>query len=166
MGERIRRVKVRKLVGWENDSFIGKAKAAHTSKANQGIHSLLPIGRQVFSHLQESKATSRVMVTWEDKRHHSECPLPSSFFPQLCMLSVTSYGMEYPFGQLGHLSQPCHLPAFRASGSMRSQKVLGCLATTKNISMSSPLFSSQIQNAALYQLPERKLSLSQPKPGQ
>jgi len=26
---------------------------------------------------------------------------PSFFFPQLYMLSMMSYGMEYPFGQLG-----------------------------------------------------------------
>ena len=30
----------------------GKAKATHASKAEQGIHSLLPMDRQVFSHLQ------------------------------------------------------------------------------------------------------------------
>ena len=42
----------------------------------QGIHLLLPTGRQVFSHLQESRVQSCVMVTWEDKCHP---PLPSSF---------------------------------------------------------------------------------------
>jgi len=80
-------------VGWDKDSLIDTARAAHRSEANQGIHSLLPIGRQVFSHLQESQAPSRVMVTWEDKRRHSECPLSSSFL-QLYMLRMTSYGME------------------------------------------------------------------------
>ena len=65
MGERIGRVKVRKLMGWDKDSLIGKAKATHTSKAKQGIHSLLPVGRQVFSHLQESRAPSLLMATWE-----------------------------------------------------------------------------------------------------
>ena len=43
MGERIRRVKMRKLVGCDKDSLIGKAKAAHVSKAKQGIHSPLPM---------------------------------------------------------------------------------------------------------------------------
>ena len=73
-GERIGRVKVRKLVGWDKDSLIGKAKATHTSKAKPGIHSSLPTSRQVFSHLQESRAPPHVTVTWEDKRHHSERP--------------------------------------------------------------------------------------------
>ena len=41
------------------------------------------------------------MVTWEDKRHNSKHLLHSFFFPQIYVLSVTSYGMEYPFGQLG-----------------------------------------------------------------
>ena len=35
MGERIGRVRVRKLMGWDKNSLIGKAKAAHTSKAKQ-----------------------------------------------------------------------------------------------------------------------------------
>jgi len=55
----------------------------------------------VLSHLQESGAPSRVTVTWEDKRHRSELPpLPPSS-PSFTLLSMTSYGMEYPFGQLG-----------------------------------------------------------------
>ena len=33
IGERIRRVKERKLVGSDKDSLIGKAKATHASKA-------------------------------------------------------------------------------------------------------------------------------------
>ena len=45
IGERLGRVKVRKLVGWDKDSLIGKAKAARTSKVKQGIHSPLPISR-------------------------------------------------------------------------------------------------------------------------
>jgi len=46
----------------------------HASKAKPGIHSLLAISRQVFSHGQESRAPARVTVTWEEKCHHSECP--------------------------------------------------------------------------------------------
>jgi len=67
MGERIVKVRVGDLVGRDKDSLTGKAKAAHTSKAKQGICSLLPIGRQVCSHLPESRALSRVTVTWENK---------------------------------------------------------------------------------------------------
>ncbi|KAF1507314.1 Collagen type IV alpha-3-binding protein, partial [Megadyptes antipodes antipodes] len=70
-------------------------------KAKQGIHSLLPIGRQVFSHLQESRAPSCIRVTWEDKHRDSKCsPLPPSSLSFL-LLSMMSYGVEYPFGQLG-----------------------------------------------------------------
>jgi len=56
---------------------------------------LFPISRQVLSHPQESRAPSCVTVTWEDKSHHSRCSPPSSF-SQLYVLSLTSYGMEYP----------------------------------------------------------------------
>ena len=98
MGERIGRVKVRKLVGWDKDSFIGKAKATHTSKANQGIHSPLPMGRQVFSHLQESRAPAHVTVTWEDKCCHSKNPpLPPSSPSFLWSgLSLGSVGVSCP----------------------------------------------------------------------
>lgn len=52
--ERIGKVKVRKLICWDKSSLLGKAKATGTSKANQGMHSLHLIGRQVFSHHQGS----------------------------------------------------------------------------------------------------------------
>lgn len=58
--------------------LIGKAKG-HTSKATQGINSLLAMGRQVFSRTDASRAPSLVTVIWKDKYHHSKCPhLPSS----------------------------------------------------------------------------------------
>jgi len=64
--------------------FSAFAKSVHASKAEQGIHSLLPIGRKVFSHLQQSRALSRVTATWEDKHHHSKVPLfpllPAAFY--------------------------------------------------------------------------------------
>lgn len=55
---------MRKLVG--NDGLTGKAKGVHTRKANQGIHSPLLVGRQVFS---QSSITSS-----GDKCHHSKGP--------------------------------------------------------------------------------------------
>jgi len=75
-------------MGGDKDSLIGKGKAMHTSKAKQDAYSLLPIDRQVFSHLQESRAPSHVAITWEGKHHHSECVcfafLPSSSPSFLC----------------------------------------------------------------------------------
>ena len=107
-GDRIGRVKLRKHLGRDEGSLTGKAKAMCTSKAKQGIHSLLPMGRLVFSHLRESRAPSHMTVTWEDKGHRSE--LPPSFFTQLYMLSMMAYGMEYLFGR--QLSWLWPLPAF------------------------------------------------------
>ncbi|KAK4826561.1 hypothetical protein QYF61_010126 [Mycteria americana] len=46
----------------DNDSFIRKAKAAHASKAKGGIHSLLPISRQMFSHFLESRTSARADI--------------------------------------------------------------------------------------------------------
>jgi len=63
-----------KPMGQDKDSVTGKTKAPHSSKAKQGIHSLFSMGRQVFSYLQESRAPSRIAVTWEDKSHNSKRP--------------------------------------------------------------------------------------------
>jgi len=58
-------------MGWDKDSLIEEAKAQCGNKAKQRILSLLPINRQVFSQLQESRASSHVMVTRDNKSHHS-----------------------------------------------------------------------------------------------
>lgn len=112
---KIRRVKAGELMGWEKDSLIGKAKAVHTSKANQGINSLLPMSSQ----LQESQAPSHVMVAWEDKFHHSKCP-PSLLYPSTL---YTELGLEHPFGQLGSVSSqlPKHPQSPHQHGSSKSR---------------------------------------------
>lgn len=48
----IKRLKAVKLMGWDTDSFIGKAKPMHTTRAKQEWNSLLPRDRKVFSHSQ------------------------------------------------------------------------------------------------------------------
>ena len=108
---RIRRVKMRKIMGWDKDSLTGKAKATHTSKAKQGIHSPLPTSRQVFRHLQESRAPSCIAVTWEDRRSHSELPpslSPSS--PSFYCWAPSHAVWDIPFLSWGQLSQLCPLP--------------------------------------------------------
>ena len=90
----------------------------HASKANQGINSLLLIGRPVFSHLQENRAPSCLTVTWEDKCHHSECPTLPSSFPSFFLLSMMSYGMGYPFGQLGSAVPAVSPPNFLCPPSL------------------------------------------------
>ena len=83
---------------------------------------MLPIGGQVFR-LQESRAPSRLTVTWEDKCHNAEHP-PFLLLPPVLLLSVTSYGPEYPLGQLGSavpaLSPPNSLctPSLLAGGAV------------------------------------------------
>lgn len=59
---------------WENASerthgLRGKAKAAHVSRAKQGIISPFPMHREVFSPSQQSRAPSH-SVTQEDKHHY------------------------------------------------------------------------------------------------
>lgn len=74
--ERIGRVKVWKLIGWDKDVSAGKAKVVYESKAKQGVPSLLLIVRQVFSHFQDIRAPTHAMVTWD--KHLCLNVLPSS----------------------------------------------------------------------------------------
>lgn len=70
-------------------------------KSKTGNSLTLSMGRQVFSHPQESSTPSPLRVTWEDKQHHPElcCLLSSS--PIFCMPIMMPYGLGFPFGQLG-----------------------------------------------------------------
>ena len=75
------------------------------------------------------------------------------------MLSMMSYGMEYPFGLLGPavlaVSPPNFLcPPNLIAGGVRAEKALNlckhCWAIIKNIPVLPTLFSAQIQNMATY----------------
>lgn len=102
------------LLWWDTgNNRKGKSERTHKlryhqfnseSKANQRIYSPLPMSRQVSSHLQEIQAPSCIIVNLEDKQNHFEHP-PSSFFPPLCILSMTPHSMGYPFGHWGQLPQ-------------------------------------------------------------
>jgi len=115
MGERIRRVKVRKHVSGDKDSLIG-----------QGIHSPLPISRQCSA--IPRKAGSVRCNGYLGRQTLSPQTSPPSFFTQLYMLSTT-YGMEYRCGQLGPavlaVSPPnslLHPPAHSLAGWGEKQK--------------------------------------------
>ena len=71
------------------------------SKAKEGIHSLLPISRQVLSHLQESRASWGVAFTWEDQHHNPKClPFPVAFIAEHAVIwsgiSLWSVGVSCP----------------------------------------------------------------------
>lgn len=102
------------------------------------------------------RSSSWVMVSLEDKYHHSECHLPH-FLLLYCSFccwawchmvwtaSWVSLGPGCVLSQLFVHPQPA-----RWQGSMRSRKILGSayvpLGNNKNICVLSPLFSSKIQN--------------------
>lgn len=97
IGERMGRPTGRNLMGWDKGSLTDKAKAACTSEAKEGIHSPLPISRQVFNRLQESTDPSCLTVTWEDKCYNYKCPcfilLPS---PNIyCWAYIIWHGISF-----------------------------------------------------------------------
>lgn len=56
------RMKVTELVYWYKGSLKGKAKATHTTKAEQVIHSPFSMGRQVVSHPKKSRVPTHVTL--------------------------------------------------------------------------------------------------------
>jgi len=83
MGERIRSVKVRKLMAWDKDILVGKAKAS-CARRKFWVNSVLPVDREILSHCQEGRALWWRTFTWEDRLHNSKySSLPSSFPPAL-----------------------------------------------------------------------------------
>lgn len=98
MGERIRRVQWKKILGWDKGSLMGEATAVHASKANQGINLSLPMGRQGFSHCQYSQGS----ITQQrlGKKNTITLNVPSSFSSPNFVCWAWHY-MEYPSGHLG-----------------------------------------------------------------
>lgn len=130
MGER--RIKVRKVVG--KNSLTGKVKAVHTSKANQGIHSPLLMGRQLFS--QENRAPSHIVVT--------KAIIPDILLFFLLPAAVTDEqaGVGYPlgrWGQLCSLSNPCAPPASWKWGG-KQRRIWLCVSPVKHPCVISTVF--------------------------
>lgn len=112
---------------WNKDGLIGKAKAVHTTKTKEGIHSSFSMGRQMLSHLQEKHAPSYVIVilpilnissflyllcnffywAWYHKIgdnpliHQSQlfwlCPLPIPCAPPACSLTKQCVKQKRPW---------------------------------------------------------------------
>lgn len=80
------RRKVRALIHQDDGYLIGKAKSVYVGKAKNGIHPLLPTGRQMSCHFVQNRALVHVTVSWEDKCHdHNSLPLPPPF-PELYII--------------------------------------------------------------------------------
>lgn len=130
-----------------------------------GIRSLLPIGRQIFSPFQDSMAHHVERFLSKIKAITPNIHTPS-FFTQLVLLNMMSYGKEYLFGQsessilavslLSFLSTPSSL----LEGQLEKQRnPRFCVSTMQQIKTISP-FLLKIKNTASYEHLERKLTLS------
>lgn len=90
---------------------------------------------------------------------------------------MAPYYMGHSFGQPEPAVLSVSPPSFWCTPSLPASKAAQeaeessapckhCSASTKNIGMLAVLFSSKIQNRTLCEPPQRKLTLSQPKPWQ
>lgn len=151
--ERIGRVKG-KLLGWDKESLMGKAKVTYTNRRKQRINSLLPMDRpspKVQGHITHST------VSLEDKCHHSICPPFSSFFTPLYIQFIyihMPYGLEYPFGQFASPVLDVSSPIFPCTSlhtsraMQKAEKALAlcdpCSATTKHLCIINLVFSTNL----------------------
>lgn len=85
------------------DSLIEKAKAVPATKAKRGIHSLLPISRQMSNYILGWRPSARVMVAWEDK-HHKKPDLLSKEMCSLSFVYCLLCGMDQRAGKRDLLS--------------------------------------------------------------
>lgn len=148
----------RKTKGEKNHSlrhrqFDSQSKR-HAHKQSKMRNSFtLPIGRQVFSHFQESRAPSRITVTWEGKHHHSKHPLLPSSSPGFICWAWHHTIWNILLLRWGQLCQLCPFPTFVHSQSThwwdgeekkRPWLYKHCSANIKSIPALSTLFSAQI----------------------
>jgi len=88
-------------MGQDKVSLIeAKAKAARKQKKTKDLFSTFH-QQVVSSHFSGSRASVRIAVALENKHHKLRICPPSSFFFLAFIAELTSYGMEYPFGQFG-----------------------------------------------------------------
>lgn len=115
----------------------------HISKAKQGINLLLAISRcSVIS----KRAGLHYMNGLLGKAIITP-NFPPFLFPQLYVLSMVPYGLEYPCAQLGSAVLAVH----PVQSGTRSRKVLGTvrelLSSNRSVPLLSTQFSTQIQNS-------------------
>lgn len=132
MENRIRIVKMRKLVDWDKNSLKGKGKAGHANKIR---NSWTSSHQQVNVHLCPGKQGSITCNNDSGRKIPSLQMSPSSpsfFFPQIHILSMTSYSLEYPLGQLPQLFSLITSWAASLVGQDVEQKRLwGCVSSAQ-----------------------------------
>lgn len=149
-GERIRRVKGKKLVGWDKDSLAGKAKFMHASKAKQEIHSPFPMAGRYSA--VSRKAGLHHVWQWIEKTNAITVNVPSFLLPQALYAEHDAVKFADPFGQM-QLHVPAVSPPTTPGWDIREgEKALTlckhCSAVKKNpcvihtVSSTKPKYSS------------------------
>jgi len=96
----------------------------HASTAKQGIHSSLPLARQMLNHLQESRAPSRRTLLGKTNTMTLNTP-PALLLPPALYAEHDILGCGVSLGQLYRLCPlptSCAPPAYSLGGGLRSRK--------------------------------------------
>lgn len=94
MGKRIIKVEVRGLMGWDQDSLLGKSKSCAWKRSKPRSSFTSSHQQAGLQPLQQSTAHHVLQLFGEERCHHSECA-PNSF---LLLLSMRRCGTEDPCG--------------------------------------------------------------------
>lgn len=153
------KIEVRKLMDW--------VRKNHMSKENKEfIHSPLPMGRQGFSHLQESWAPSMQWWLGETNTITLIAPLPS-WLPGFYFWARSLYGLGYPCGWLGLAVSAVSPPTFffNASPKGNGARGRGCPDTASSAqqlnSWNNPVLSTLISTRKPQQLTAAKKKVNQ-----
>ena len=157
MGDRNGRAKVRKITGWDKHSLAGKGKDALKSiahKQSKTRNSFTTSHQQAGVQPAPKKQGCSTHESYSGRQKpSSQKPPPSFFLPQLSMLSMMSYSMEYHFGQLGSAVPAASPPTFSCTPSplaggveWEAEKTLALCKHCSFVIKTS--LSAQIQNIA------------------
>lgn len=109
--ERIRRVKARKLLGWDKDSLIRESKScAHQQSKTRNEFSAAH-GQAGVQPSPGEQGPITCNGEWEDKHHCSKCPPFFLLPPNLYSQNDVNMVWNVPLVSWGHLPWLCHLQA-------------------------------------------------------
>lgn len=119
---------------WVKRQFNNQSNI-HTHKQSRTRNSFTTSHRwQVFSHPQDSRAPSHNCFGRQMSSLWTPSPSHCCFSPLVYTLSTMPYGLEYPLGQLGSVSQLCPFPTPCAAqpthwwGWARGKKGFDCVS--------------------------------------
>lgn len=140
---KLRKVKVRKLLSQDKDSLMHKAKVVHTRKAKQQIQALLDWQTSLANQELLKQHFFFISASWEDKHHHSQCPYFLLLSSNVFKISLWLSWLSSPGRVLSQLTVHSQPPYFSRNARSKKDLFKHCSATNETL-------LSQVCNYAQY----------------